>query len=69
MLLTVVEVTHAAEVVVPQIEIETTFIDMPESIWNQLAGAGIWKAIPGQPTWKRLVVSPDRKEQEALVRA
>lgn len=69
MLLSVVEVTHAADAVVPQIQIQTTVIDMPESIWNQMAGAGSWKVIPGQPAWKRLVVSMDRKEQDALVRA
>lgn len=69
MLLTAVEVTHAAEVATPQIQIETTVLEMPEPIWNQLASAGTWKVIPGQPTWNRLVVSTDRKEQEVLVRA
>ena len=69
MLLTAAEVTQAAEVALPRIQIETTVIDMPESLWDQMAGAGTWKVIPGQPTWKQFVVSTNRKKQEALVHA
>ena len=61
--------THAGDASVPQIQIETTFIEMPEATWKQMAGTGSWKVVHGQRAWSQLVVSTDRKEQEALAGA
>ncbi len=61
--------TQAADASVPQIEIEITVIEMPEATWQQMAGTGSWKVVRGQRVWTQLVVSTDRKEQEALAGA
>ena len=68
-LLTAAGATHAADASVPQIQIETTFIEMPEATWKQMAGKGSWKVVHGQRAWTQLVVSTDHKEQEALAGA
>ncbi len=58
-----------AEASVPQIQIEATFVDMPEAVWKPMAGTGSWQVVRGQRVWTRLIVSTDRHEQEALIGA
>lgn len=53
----------------PQIEIESTFVEVPEAVWKKMAGTGTWRVIRGQSTWTRLLVSAERKDQQALVGA
>ena len=58
-----------AEASVPQIQIEATFVEMPEAVWKPMAGTGSWQVVRGQRVWTRLIVSTDRHEQEALIGA
>lgn len=53
----------------PRIKIKATFVKVPEATWHQMIGTGSWKVVRGQRDWTQLVVSPDRKEQQALATA